>query len=115
MDLGLHLDRSNGRPLLQQVRDALRGAILRGALPAGARLPSSRALAVELGVSRNLVVEAYEELGADGYLTSRHGSGTYVVEHLTLPDEQPRHDYLRSERWRRELPELPSVTAASLS
>ena len=115
MDLGLHLERASDTHLLRQVCDALRTAILRGSLPAGARLPSSRALAAELGVSRNLVVEAFEELGADGYLTSRHGSGTYVVEDLALPGDPPRRDSLRSDRWRRPLPSLPSATSDDLS
>ncbi|MER5780340.1 PLP-dependent aminotransferase family protein [Streptomyces mobaraensis] len=53
-----------------------------GTLRPGARLPSSRQLAADLRVSRSVVVEAYEQLSAEGYLVARHGSGTRVAEHL---------------------------------
>lgn len=62
-----------------QLEERLRELIRDGTLPAGARLPSSRALAVDLGVSRRLVVDAYSQLLAEGYLTGRRGAGTYVA------------------------------------
>lgn len=68
-----------GRPRREQLEAGLRAAIRGGRLRPDARLPSSRALAAELGVSRRLVVEAYEQLTAEGYLLSRHGSGTRVA------------------------------------
>ncbi|MFD0599676.1 GntR family transcriptional regulator [Catellatospora coxensis] len=58
---------------------ALREAIAGRRIPPGTRLPSSRDLAVDLGVSRGLVVSAYEQLVAEGRLTSRRGSGTVVA------------------------------------
>ncbi|RKE18116.1 PLP-dependent aminotransferase family protein [Streptomyces sp. TLI_171] len=58
---------------------ALRAAVRSGRLAAGERLPASRVLAVELGVSRGVVVEAYEQLAAEGYLVGRQGSGTRVA------------------------------------
>ncbi len=61
-----------------QLEDRLRELIREGTLPAGTRLPSSRALADDLEVSRRLVVDAYAQLLAEGYLVSRHGAGTYV-------------------------------------
>jgi GntR family transcriptional regulator/MocR family aminotransferase len=69
-------------PLHRQAYRALRGAILGGRLRAGARLASTRSLARELGVSRNTVLQAYEQLVAEGYAKSRGGSGTYVAEAL---------------------------------
>ncbi|MDX3380345.1 PLP-dependent aminotransferase family protein [Streptomyces niveiscabiei] len=60
------------------VRQALREAIRTGRLAAGTRLPSSRDLAADLGVSRGLVTEAYEQLTAEGYLRSGRGAGTWV-------------------------------------
>jgi GntR family transcriptional regulator/MocR family aminotransferase len=57
----------------------LRAAVRSGSLPAGARLPASRMLALDLGVSRGVVVRAYEQLTAEGYLRSRQGSGTEVA------------------------------------
>ncbi|WP_370410566.1 PLP-dependent aminotransferase family protein [Streptomyces fradiae] len=66
--------RQRGRSL----QEALREAVRTGRLAVGTRLPSSRALAADLGVSRGLVTEAYEQLTAEGYLRSDRGSGTWV-------------------------------------
>jgi GntR family transcriptional regulator / MocR family aminotransferase len=71
----------------QAVFDRLRQGILSGALPSGARLPPTRALATELGVARQTVVLAYERLAAEGYVSARTGSGTYVSS--DLPDAAP--------------------------
>ena len=68
--------------LYQQVYQALRGAILGGQLPPGAPLPSTRALARELGVSRNTALLAYDQLHAEGYVVGHVGSGTYVATAL---------------------------------
>lgn len=70
-------------PLQRQVYRALRGAILGGRLRAGERLPSTRALASELRLSRNTVIGAYEQLLSEGYATTRGGSGTYVAHALS--------------------------------
>jgi len=72
-DLHVDLDRSNLRGSLQAV---LRDAVRSGRLPAGIRLPSTRTLAADLGVARGTVTQAFEQLVAEGYLTSRQGSGT---------------------------------------
>jgi GntR family transcriptional regulator / MocR family aminotransferase len=66
-------------PRRAQLETGLREAIRTGRLRPETRLPSSRALAGELGVSRRLVVEAYEQLAAEGYLLARRGSGTAVA------------------------------------
>ena len=71
----LALDRGTGRPLHRQLAAALRRAIASGAL--ADRLPSTRALARDLGLSRNTVVAAYEALTLEGVLTARTGSGTW--------------------------------------
>src|SRR5271154_3534731 len=73
-------------PLYRQVYDQLRQAILEQELPAGARLPSTRALARTLGVSRNTVLNAYETLTADVLLAARRGSGT----HVSMPSDKIR-------------------------
>ncbi|WP_369198322.1 MocR-like pyridoxine biosynthesis transcription factor PdxR [Streptomyces djakartensis] len=66
--------RTRGRALQAALREAVRS----GRLPPGTRLPSSRDLAADLGVSRGLVTEAYEQLTAEGYLRSGRGAGTWV-------------------------------------
>ena len=73
-------------PLFQRVYEGLRRAILSGDLAAGRRLPSTRALAVDLGVSRTTVLGAYDQLLAEGYVTGRIGSGTFVSSEL--PDQE---------------------------
>lgn len=72
-------------PLYQQLYERLRSSILDGWLAPGARLPSSRSLVAELGVSRNTVVNAFEQLTAEGYLEGRRGAGTYVA--AEIPEE----------------------------
>jgi GntR family transcriptional regulator/MocR family aminotransferase len=69
-------------PLFLQLYRALRGAILSGKLPAGARLPSTRALSLEMGLSRNTVLLAFDQLLGEGYAVGRRGSGTYVPAEL---------------------------------
>jgi DNA-binding transcriptional MocR family regulator len=87
-DLHLTLDRTAGR-FAAQVAAELRSGIRAGRLPAGARLPSSRDLARDLGVSRGVVVEAYEQLAAEGFLVSRQGAGTRIAPHTTTPAPPP--------------------------
>ena len=79
LDLLLGLDRHGGG-LRAQLEDQLRDAVRAGRLGPGAALPSSRALARELGVSRGVVVEAYAQLAAEGYLVARQGAPTRVSE-----------------------------------
>ena len=70
-------------PLHRQLYEALRRALLDGKLAAGERVPSSRDLAQDLGLSRNTVVAAINQLSVEGYLASRVGSGTYANDHLS--------------------------------
>jgi GntR family transcriptional regulator / MocR family aminotransferase len=71
--------------LHRQVYDRIRSLILGGQLPSGSRLPSTRALAASMSVSRSTILLAFEQLKSEGYLEGRHGSGTYVAR--ALPDE----------------------------
>jgi GntR family transcriptional regulator/MocR family aminotransferase len=77
MDLVVPLDGRGDRTV--RVYRALRAAVLDGRLPPGHRLPASRVLAADLGVARNSVATAYEQLVAEGYLTARVGAGTFVA------------------------------------
>jgi GntR family transcriptional regulator / MocR family aminotransferase len=79
------LERESQTPLYRQLYDSLRRAILKGQLAPGTRLQSSRDMAAELKVSRNTVVNAYEQLLAEGYLEGQVGSGTYVSR--ALPED----------------------------
>src|SRR5258706_16421103 len=71
-----------GGPLYKRIYDALRTKILRGELAAGAALPGTRTLARDLGVSRIVVLAAYEQLAAEGYIASEVGSGSRVAAQL---------------------------------
>ncbi len=73
---------SGEAPLHLQIYRALREAILSGRILAGSRLPSSRAEAKALGVSRNVVLQAYGQLEAEGYIGGARGSGTYVTSEI---------------------------------
>jgi GntR family transcriptional regulator / MocR family aminotransferase len=86
--LFVRLDPRSREPLQAQVYASIRRAILDGELRPGARLPSSRALADDLGISRTTTVLAFDQLAAEGYLTARSGSGTFVTGEL--PDDRPR-------------------------
>jgi GntR family transcriptional regulator / MocR family aminotransferase len=68
--------------LYQQVYRALRSEILSRRLPPGGRLPSTRALAADLGISRNIAILAYDQLLGEGYAEARRGSGTIVAPSL---------------------------------
>lgn len=74
----LPIERNGKTPLHRQVYDGLRTAILEGMLRPGQRVPSTRALAAELEISRLPVLSAYEQLIHEGYIEGRSGSGTYV-------------------------------------
>ena len=91
-ELLLRLDRGSGQPLRSQLEAGLREAIRDGRLNAGERLPSSRELARELGVSRGLVQDCYAQLLSEGYLTSQVGSATRVAAgaYSAAPEPAPR-------------------------
>jgi GntR family transcriptional regulator/MocR family aminotransferase len=79
MDLHLDLSDVSGGSLRTRVEQALREAVRCGRLAPGSRLPSTRTLCAELGVSRGVVVDAYSQLAAEGYLRTRRGGGTSVA------------------------------------
>lgn len=101
LGVDLHLEHDTAAGRRAGLERALRDAIRSGRLAPGARLPSSRALAADLGISRGTVTAAFDQLVAEGYLTARHGSGTTVAE-LPRPRQPatpaeavgpaPRHD-----------------------
>ncbi|MFG1700531.1 PLP-dependent aminotransferase family protein [Nonomuraea sp. NPDC049309] len=112
VDLPLSLCRESAEPLAAQLAGRLRRAMLDGALAPGERLPSTRALAVQLGVSRTVVTEAYQQLYAEGWLEGRHGSGTFVAD-LTLGGASARQEP-KPERPRTPAPPRPPAGAIDL-
>ncbi|MFI5736273.1 PLP-dependent aminotransferase family protein [Kribbella sp. NPDC051587] len=100
-ELLIELQRSGGAPLHQQLESGIRARIREGLLRAGAVMPSTRSFAEDLGLSRGVVVEAYQQLVAEGYLISRGGGYTEVAEVAAIPasaagsvpDGEPRIDF----------------------
>src|SRR4051812_1300300 len=95
-ELLIELDRASDEPLHRQLADGLRNAIRTGRLAPHTRMPSTRVLAADLRVSRRLVVDAYSQLVAEGFLSTRHGSGTQVatVEAASTPQHaEPMRRY----------------------
>ena len=84
---GLTVDHESSLSMQKQLQNQMREGILSGRIPAGDCLPSSRALATELGVSRNTVLGAYDQLIAEGYLRAIGGSGIYVASVGRLPEK----------------------------
>jgi GntR family transcriptional regulator / MocR family aminotransferase len=82
MDLHLDLQNAPGRSLRTRVENALREAVRDGRLAPGERLPATRTLCAELGVSRGVIVDAYAQLAAEGYLNTRRGGGTTVTANV---------------------------------
>ncbi|HET7291787.1 MAG TPA: PLP-dependent aminotransferase family protein [Vicinamibacteria bacterium] len=87
-DLLVRIDPRAGIGLQEQIYASIRHAILNGVVAPGARVPSSRDLALDLGVSRTTSLLALDRLLAEGYLEARRGSGTFVAREL--PDDLPR-------------------------
>jgi GntR family transcriptional regulator / MocR family aminotransferase len=88
----IRLDRKGGKPLYVQVYDSFRAAIVGHGLRAGERIPSTRALALELGISRIPVLNAYAQLLAEGYFSSRVGAGTFVSSSLPGQHTPPENE-----------------------
>lgn len=78
----IEIDRANKKAVWRQIYEQLMEKILAGQIAGGYRLPSTRQLAEDLHVARNAVLEAYDQLLAEGYVTSRRGAGTYVKDDL---------------------------------
>jgi GntR family transcriptional regulator/MocR family aminotransferase len=98
---------AGGRPFYRQIYDGYRQAILEGRLRAGQRIPSTRALARELGISRLPVLTAFEQLLHEGFLEGRTGSGTFVASTIhDLKRTTARPSAFRSRDSRAENPEL---------
>ncbi len=83
--MDLHLELEPGRPKRAQLEAALRAGVRAGRLRPGAALPSTRALAAQLGVSRGVIVETYAQLAAEGWLEARQGAATRVSARADPP------------------------------
>lgn len=96
------------QPLGARLAQGLRQALLDGMVPAGHRLPATRALAARLGVARNTLVAVYTQLEAEGFVVAGHGSGTFACK-VTPEAVPPRHRRERAEA--REVLPVPPLSA----
>src|SRR5688572_16359448 len=94
LELLVPLRRDEVQPLHRQLEQELREAVRSGRLPPLTVLPSTRALADQLGVARGVVVEAYEQLVAEGYLASRAGGATRVAPGAAQSSARPSAEAL---------------------
>src|SRR3954452_6753218 len=100
-DVLVEIGRDSGVPLHRQIETSIRDGIRVGRLPRGTALPPTRRLAAELGISRGVVIEAYQQLVAEGYLDSRAGGYTRVAIGLEVlagappaaPEPAPEIDF----------------------
>lgn len=81
-EVPVELDMNSSRPIYQQIASAIINAIQSGRLASGAKLPGSRTLAQQLGINRNTVVEAYEELSTQGWIESSPGKSPVITKDL---------------------------------
>ena len=109
IEIYFELDRQTKTPLASQLLVYFRQAIRTGALEAQSRLPASRQLAKDLGISRSLVTEVYEVLIAEGYLESRPGSGTYIAEQTVMETAVSTTPLKHIPRWARNKKNTPLV------
>ncbi len=123
----MNIDKTKGITLQRQVYASIRQSVLTGRLAAGARIPTSRALADELGISRTTVVLAYDQLTAEGFITSRGSAGSFVAAvHVTRqrhssPTAPPAEQRVRASPAARRMVQvairangLPHVRSASV-
>ena len=111
--LSLAVDPRSRRPVSTQLYVALREMILSAAFSPGDRLPASRILARDLGLSRTTVVEAYDRLTSEGLVESRTGSGTYVS--VALSAERPRPPVASGPRSAARAPRLSVVMGGAVA
>lgn len=115
----INIDRESTISLSKQIYNSLKESVLSGIVQPGEKLPSSRELSQYLNVARNVVIESYEQLIAEGYAYSKNGSGTYICEgaQFKKPEtysEQKQHDSKKTLNnktisFRTGIPDLESI------
>ncbi|EEK81162.1 Transcriptional regulator, GntR [Bacillus cereus ATCC 4342] len=100
--LWIPIDRSLDISLIRQVYYQIRERILNGELQSGEKLPSTRELSSELNVSRNVILEAYDQLFSEGFLVARQGAGTFIAEGTYL-EQRKKSTLIDSISWCEEI------------
>ena len=82
--MNLTIDKSSGVPIYEQIRRQVEELVRQGLLAPGTRIPSVRDMALRLGVTKNTVAVAYDELAAHRLIETRRGSGTFITQQLNV-------------------------------
>ncbi len=93
----INIDRTKNISLTRQIFEQIRSKILKKELAPGEKLPSTRKLSLELKVSRNIILDVYDQLKAEGYLKTYNGSGTYIAKGTFLEKYTDLYDYNANE------------------
>ena len=93
----IRVETSSGMPITRQIAAQIRAQCASGALRPGDRLPSVRALAVQLAVNQNTILRVYERLTAEGLLERRHGDGTFVADRIPTGQMRAQRQLLRQQ------------------
>ena len=93
----IRVETSSGMPITRQIAAQIRAQCASGTLRPGERLPSVRALAVELAVNQNTILRVYERLTAEGLLERRHGDGTFVADRIPTGQMRAQRQVLRQQ------------------
>jgi GntR family transcriptional regulator len=93
----IRVETSSGMPITRQIAAQIRAQCASRALKPGDRLPSVRALAVELAVNQNTILRVYERLTAEGLLERRHGEGTFVADRIPGGQMRAQREVLRQQ------------------
>lgn len=97
-DLSVTLVTGTKVPVFAQICDAVRAQVTDGTLPPGSRLPTTRALAAELGVAVNTVAKAYRELENEGFIEGRGRLGTFVVDRSGAVGDREARRFIQAMR-----------------
>jgi GntR family transcriptional regulator len=94
MALQMEIDVDNGIPVYIQLGEQIRLLIRNGTLQAGDLMPTTRSLAVQLGINVNTVARVYRELQSSGHLCLKRGVGTFIAEGVDRPMEKKQYERL---------------------
>jgi len=94
MDLHIHIDTESGIPVYIQLGEQIRILIRNGYLKAGDSMPTTRSLAIQIGINVNTVARVYRDLQASGHLCLKRGKGTFVADGIEQPMERRQFELL---------------------
>lgn len=92
-EINIVINENSGIPIWLQLRSKLIYLISSGNFKCGDQLPTVRELAVDLGINYNTVSKVYQDIERDGYITTKRGKGTFVIENQRIDENGDEHNY----------------------